>query len=124
MNPRRRHFPEQNVTISDYPIAIALKAAECAPIPEGKRSAEMMSHGTMRLLYYAPRGIDPQQPHNQDELYVVANGRGTFFCDGRRASFVTGDALFAPAGVEHRFENFSDDFGAWVIFYGPKGGEQ
>jgi len=31
--------------------------------------------------------------------------------------------LFVPAGVEHRFENFSDDFATWVIFYGPEGGE-
>jgi hypothetical protein len=31
--------------------------------------------------------------------------------------------LFAAAGVEHRFENFSDDLALWVIFYGPEGGE-
>jgi len=28
------------------------------------------------------------------------------------------------AGVTHRFEEFSDDFGAWVMFYGPEGGER
>jgi hypothetical protein len=28
------------------------------------------------------------------------------------------------AGVQHRFEEFSDDFATWVIFYGPEGGEQ
>ena len=28
-----------------------------------------------------------------------------------------------PARVEHRFEDFSDDFAVWVIFYGPEGGE-
>jgi len=31
--------------------------------------------------------------------------------------------LFVPARVEHRFEEFSDDFATWVIFWGPKGGE-
>ena len=31
--------------------------------------------------------------------------------------------LFVPAGVEHRFDDFSDDFAAWVVFFGPKGGE-
>ncbi|MDQ3378133.1 MAG: cupin domain-containing protein, partial [Actinomycetota bacterium] len=35
-----------------------------------------------------------------------------------------GDALFVPAGVEHRFENFTDDLVAWVVFYGPEGGEE
>jgi hypothetical protein len=27
------------------------------------------------------------------------------------------------AGVEHRFEESSDDLVVWVIFYGPDGGE-
>jgi len=35
-----------------------------------------------------------------------------------------GDVLFVAAGVEHRFLNISDDFSAWVVFWGPKGGEQ
>lgn len=39
-------------------------------------------------------------------------------------TLVRGDVLFAPAGIEHRFENFSDDFVTWVIFYGPVGGEK
>ena len=34
-----------------------------------------------------------------------------------------GQVLFVPAGIEHRFEDFSDDFSTWVIFYGPAGGE-
>jgi hypothetical protein len=33
------------------------------------------------------------------------------------------DILFAAAGVEHRFENFSGDLTLWVLFYGPEGGE-
>jgi hypothetical protein len=28
-----------------------------------------------------------------------------------------------PAGVEHRFEGFTDDLVVWVVFYGPEGGE-
>jgi hypothetical protein len=31
--------------------------------------------------------------------------------------------LFAPAGVTHRFENFTTDLVVWVFFYGPEGGE-
>jgi mannose-6-phosphate isomerase-like protein (cupin superfamily) len=111
-------------TVADrQPIAFARAFARNAPLEPGQRSATLFRHGTMRLLYYAPRGNDPQTPHKQDEVYVVASGNGTFVCDGRRAPFVTGDVLFAPAHAEHRFENFSDDFGVWVIFYGPEGGE-
>lgn len=38
--------------------------------------------------------------------------------------FQAGDFLFVPAGIEHRFINFTDDFSTWVIFYGPVGGEK
>jgi len=53
----------------------------------------------------------------------VAEGRGTFACEGNRGPFGPGDLLFAPAGAEHRFEDFTDDLTVWVVFYGPQGGE-
>jgi hypothetical protein len=31
--------------------------------------------------------------------------------------------LFVAADQPHRFEDFSEDFAAWVFFYGPDGGE-
>lgn len=93
------------------------------PTPEGKRFVAMFEHGTLLLELYAPRGPDPQKPHTRDELYVVVAGGGTFLCDGARTAFGSGDALFAPAGAVHRFEDFSDDLTVWVMFYGPEGGE-
>jgi len=89
----------------------------------GKRYAEPFTHGTMRLGYYAPRGHDPQQPHEQDELYFVQSGTGVFVCGAEEMAFEPGDALFVAAGESHRFESFSDDFAAWVVFWGPPGGE-
>jgi len=97
----------------------AIAAAEAAP----KGLATLFRHGTLEVEFYAPRGIDPQTPHERDEVYVIARGSGIFRCDGRREPFASGDFLFAPAGMEHGFEEFSEDFGAWVLFYGPKGGE-
>jgi mannose-6-phosphate isomerase-like protein (cupin superfamily) len=93
------------------------------PTPAGKRFVAMFEHGTLLLELYAPRGSDPQKPHTRDELYVVIAGNGTFACDGARTTFGRGDALFAPAGADHRFEDFSDDLAVWVMFYGPEGGE-
>jgi mannose-6-phosphate isomerase-like protein (cupin superfamily) len=55
---------------------------------------------------------------------VVWRGSGTFFRDGERKPFGPGDVIFVPAHMEHRFEEFSDDFAAWVIFWGPEGGEK
>jgi mannose-6-phosphate isomerase-like protein (cupin superfamily) len=99
-------------------------AVKQVPTAEGKRFDAVFRHGTLQIEIYAPRGHDPQQPHTRDEAYIVVQGSGTFLCAGRREKFVPGDFLFAPAGVEHRFENFSDDLAVWVIFYGPEGGEQ
>ncbi|WP_205750483.1 cupin domain-containing protein [Deinococcus fonticola] len=84
----------------------------------------MFRRGSLRVELYRPRGHDRQTPHQQDELYVVVGGSGTFFCDGERQSFQAGDLLFAAAGAGHRFETFSDDLEVWVIFFGPPGGER
>lgn len=83
----------------------------------------LLQRGSMSLGLYAPQGRDDQTPHIQDELYVVIAGQGEFVNGSERHAFAPGDVLFVPAGAEHRFEQFSDDFQAWVIFYGPEGGE-
>lgn len=98
-------------------------ALQRLPGPQGEKSVLLFEHGSMVIKLYAPRGIDEQTPHSQDELYVVAQGSGEFVCEGTRQSFGPRDVLFAAAGVEHRFENFTDDFAVWVFFYGPEGGE-
>jgi mannose-6-phosphate isomerase-like protein (cupin superfamily) len=103
--------------------AFAAVAAALAPAEPGRRSARIFAHGTLEVRWYAPRGTDPQEPHTRDEVYVVVSGQGEYLCHGERSRFAPGDLLFAPAGAEHRFEDFSDDFATWVIFYGPEGGE-
>jgi mannose-6-phosphate isomerase-like protein (cupin superfamily) len=90
---------------------------------DGQRWVGLFRHGSLEVEFYQPRGTDPQAPHARDEVYVVVAGRGDFVCGGQRQPFEAGELLFAAAGVEHRFENFSDDFSTWVLFYGPQGGE-
>ena len=92
--------------------------------PLGEPFATAFRHGTMSVELYTPRGRDLQTPHAQDELYIVATGRGEFSLAGERMTFGPGNVLFAPAGVEHRFENFTADFATRVVFYGPQGGEK
>lgn len=94
------------------------------PGPAGERFVEILRHGSMRTELYAPRGTDPQQPHAQDELYFIHSGRGHFVQGEERHRFGPGDAFFVPAGQSHRFEDFSDDFATWVVFWGPPGGER
>ena len=89
----------------------------------GARFVTLFERGSLTVEIYAPRGTDPQQPHARDEVYVVARGSGEFLHGGTRVAFAPGDFLFVPAGVAHRFENFTEDLVVWVIFYGPEGGE-
>jgi len=72
---------------------------------------------------FASEYIDTQTPHLQDEIYVIASGNSQFFRDVETVNCKTGDVLFVPAKMEHRFINFSNYFATWVIFYGPQGGE-
>jgi mannose-6-phosphate isomerase-like protein (cupin superfamily) len=108
-----------------YHVTLAAAAAALpAPSAEQLRFVTLLQRGSMSVELYAPQGEDQQTPHTQDELYVVITGRGIFLNGGERHPFGPGDVLFVPAGVEHRFLDFSDDFQTWVIFYGPEGGEQ
>jgi mannose-6-phosphate isomerase-like protein (cupin superfamily) len=88
-----------------------------------QHTATLYVHGTLKVMLYAPVGEDHQIPHDRDELYVVARGSGLFQLGESRFRFTAGDAIFVPAGVDHRFEEFTDDLATWVMFYGPTGGE-
>ncbi|MEM9326984.1 MAG: cupin domain-containing protein [Bacteroidota bacterium] len=84
---------------------------------------KLFQHGSLLIEIYKPHKVDLQEPHDQDEVYIIISGSGTFVRGTQRTSFTEGDLLFAPAGQSHYFEDFTDDFRTWVIFYGPKGGE-
>jgi len=98
-------------------------AVKSLPQPPAEQYFIVYRHGTFTAGVYAPRGVDGQTPHTRDEAYVVVKGSGQFVCGSSRRAFGPGDLLFVPAGVVHRFEEFSDDLTVWVIFYGPQGGE-
>lgn len=84
---------------------------------------EVFKHGSLSIEMYQPKQVDLQQPHERDEVYVIASGNGHFINGEEYHPVEQGEVLFVPAGQTHRFENFSDDFATWVIFYGPEGGE-
>ena len=99
------------------------EALALVPGPGGERFAAALRHGSLVVEIFAPRGADTQQPHTRDELYFVVQGSGAFVCGGGRREFAPHDVLFVPAGVEHRFVDFTEDLVVWVVFYGPEGGE-
>jgi mannose-6-phosphate isomerase-like protein (cupin superfamily) len=58
---------------------------------------------------------DRQQPHDDDEVYVVLEGRGTLEVEGKSVDLRVGHATFVPAGVEHRFVGY-EQLSVLVIF--------
>ncbi|MET7001304.1 cupin domain-containing protein [Chitinophaga defluvii] len=86
--------------------------------------AVLIENGSMRGIIFGPDEIDDQQPHMQDEIYIVMRGTSEFNLQNKVVKTGPGDFLFVPAGAEHRFFNFTSDLLLWVIFYGPEGGER
>ena len=117
----RQIFPGEKIPAPVLPhnYHISIEAAEkaLAGFPDSDILFTLMEYKKTYAEIYAPIKIDHQLSHEQDEFYVIISGTGTFFCDGKRRPFQPGDLIFVPIGVEHRFEDFSDDFKTWVIFY-------
>ncbi len=99
------------------------EALDMGPPPTGNLAVPVFGHGTLEAELYTPRGHDPQEAHDRDEVYMIARGRGTFFDGTDHHPVQAGTFLFVAAGQPHRFEAFSTDFAVWVFFYGPEGGE-
>ena len=49
---------------------------------------------------------DRQQPHEDDELYVVLEGRGILEVEGESTTVEEGSAVFVTAGADHRFTGY------------------
>jgi len=58
---------------------------------------------------------DRQQPHDDDEVYVVLDGTGVLEVDGTSVDVKFGDAVFVEAGADHRFTAY-EQLAVLVIF--------
>ncbi|HEU5065345.1 MAG TPA: cupin domain-containing protein [Gaiellaceae bacterium] len=61
---------------------------------------------------------DHQQPHADDEVYVVLEGRGVLEVEGESVSVTAGKAAFVPAGADHRFTGY-EGLSVLVVFARP-----
>ncbi|MEX2256892.1 MAG: cupin domain-containing protein [Acidimicrobiia bacterium] len=58
---------------------------------------------------------DRQQPHEDDELYVVLDGRGVLTVEGKSIPVTKGEAVFVPAGAVHQFTAY-EGLSVLVVF--------
>ena len=58
---------------------------------------------------------DRQQPHEDDELYIVLEGTGVLEVEGEQVPVKEGTAVFVEAGADHRFSAY-EHLSVLVIF--------
>jgi mannose-6-phosphate isomerase-like protein (cupin superfamily) len=52
--------------------------------------------------------VDEQEPHAEDEVYVVLAGRARFTAGGETVDVGPGDTIHVPAGVPHRYHDIAE----------------
>jgi mannose-6-phosphate isomerase-like protein (cupin superfamily) len=62
---------------------------------------------------------DRQQPHEDDEVYIVLEGSGTLQVEDEEVDLVEGQAMFVTAHAEHRFTAY-ERLSLLVIFTRPR----
>lgn len=85
---------------------------------QGRAYLEFLRVPTMSAgLYELPAdGVDPQQPHREDEIYYVVKGRAQIHVDGEDRPVGPGSLIFVAAGVDHRFHSIEEDLSVLVVF--------
>ena len=68
-------------------------------------------------LYTLPKGgTDLQQPHTEDEVYIVLEGLAQIRIGDQDFPVKTGDTIFVPALKEHRFHSILEELRVIVVF--------
>jgi mannose-6-phosphate isomerase-like protein (cupin superfamily) len=102
-------------TIDDFLSRLPLPAND--RWSDGVWDSEPFKKGKVTLVFFAPRVKDHQSFHEEDEFYFIVRGSGEIVIEDVRSQVTSGDAIFVEARKPHRFENFTDDFATWAIFF-------
>jgi len=89
----------------------------------GSAYLEFLRESSMSLGFYVlpAGGEDPQQPHGEDEVYVVTAGRARIRVGEEDREVGPGSVVFVPARVPHRFHSIESELGVLVCFAPAEG---
>jgi mannose-6-phosphate isomerase-like protein (cupin superfamily) len=96
--------------------------------PEGGEPNHWIVHMNSDALslgtYSIPAGgTDDQEPHTEDEVYVVQAGRATLVTASGTVPVEPGSVVFVPAGETHKFTDITEDL-ALVVIFAPRYGSR
>jgi mannose-6-phosphate isomerase-like protein (cupin superfamily) len=77
-------------------------------------------HMSAGLYALAAGEADPQQPHAQDEVYLVVSGRAEITVGDETSTVARGSVVYVPAGTPHRFHRVTEDLRVMVVFSPPE----
>ena len=98
-----------------------LSSAGAFTAPRGADGTHWVEHLSVADLsvgtYSVPRGgTDHQDPHTEDEIYVVTAGRARLTAHGQSVAVGPGSVMYVPAGETHRFTDVTQDLALLVLF--------
>ncbi|HZG18234.1 MAG TPA: cupin domain-containing protein [Candidatus Bathyarchaeia archaeon] len=85
---------------------------------EGEIYHEFLREDSMSVGIYqlAAGAVDGQQPHTEDEMYVVLKGSAQFYLEEENIEVKAGSILFVKAHAKHHFHSITEDLTVMVIF--------
>ena len=105
--------------------AFPLAALEARRAAAGDPYLEFLTRPDLSAgLYVLEAGaVDGQQPHTEDEVYVILEGRSRFTVADATRDVGPGDTLFVAATRPHRFHDIVETLRVIVVF-GPAEGSR
>ena len=93
---------------------------EAARAKQGKLYLEFLRVPALSMGLYVLEagGVDPQQPHTEDEVYYVESGAATVTVGGEERPVSAGSIIYVGAGVEHRFHSITEEL-KLIVFFAP-----
>src|SRR6516225_6956173 len=124
-NSRRRPWIDEGKAAAREPASgdcgwIARQRQYRSPPLARRRAAEMFRDDHVWIRFAARPTSGTQVPHDRDEFYIVASGTARYRWDSGETMIGPGDMMFAAAHTPHGYDQFSEDFSVWVVFYGPQ----
>ena len=111
------------LSLDDFSQEVIMHTFSITRLVTAREESGQLYHEFLRVpsmsagLYQLGAGTtDPQQPHTEDELYYIVQGRAQITVDGENIAVEPGSLIFVAANIEHRFHTITEDLTVLVFF--------